>query len=210
VVFTRGRYGSSIRTKVSPTRSESAATLDVRNRLTILSKAWADLDAGERIAWSTWAATNPITDRLGAQQVLQGSAAFIQLNARILQAAGTKIVVPPIGGPPPALTSASVVSDVSSNTVTVTFAATPLAAGHCLAVWCACLDGAGRTAYKSFRKLIAVSAAAQASTLECHTLFETRFGNNLSGQNLYFDIEVWDNTTGLVSARKSCSCVVTT
>ena len=208
-VFSRGRYGPYIRNRMIPTSSQSAATLDVRGRLAYLSKYWGGLAAASKVAWKTWAATHPVIDRLGASQVLSANAAFIQLNSRIIQAAGTLITLPPVGTSPTSLTSASVVSDVSDNTYTITFAATPLAANTCLAVWAAVVDSPGREYYKNLLKLVKVSAAAQATGLNVDTQIDLRFGQNIAAQVVYMELEVWSSLTGLISGRTAISCVVT-
>lgn len=209
VVFSRGRYGSYMRVRTMPTKVQTAATLEAQGRLSFLSKAWANMDPEEKLAWGTWAQTNPVTDRLGASQVLHAAAAFNQINARILKAGGTAVDLPPVAASPPGLLTASVVSDVSSNTVTIAFTASPLAANNCLAVWAAGIDAPGRENYKSFRKLIAVSAAAQATAYNVETFFEGRFGSKVAGQRIFLDLEVWSKVTGLKSSTLSCSCIVT-
>jgi hypothetical protein len=167
------------------------------------------MEPEEKQAWRTFAQTHPVVDRLGNSQVLQPSVAFIQLNARIVQAGGTAIDLPPVGSSPPALTSASIVSDVSSHTCTITFAASPLAANHCLAVWLAFSDSPGRDYYKNLLKLVKVSAAAQTSGLNVHTEMLARFGENIALQNIFAELEVWSKLTGLVSGRVACNCAVT-
>lgn len=209
VVFSRGSYGSYLRVTTMPVRVQTAATLDVRGRFAFVSKKWAILSPENRLAWKTWAQTNPIIDRLGNSQTLAGNAAFVQLNTRILQALGAVILVPPVAGSPPGLTSASIVSDVSSHTATITFAATPLAANLCLAVWMAVCDSAGREYYRNLMKLVSVSSAAQATGLNVHTQMISRTGENVAGQRIFCELEVWSKLTGLVSGRTACDCVVT-
>ena len=208
VVFSRGRYGAYLRTAAMPTTVQSVATLSVRGRLSTLSKAWAALGATTKTAWKTWAATHPVVDRLGNSQVLQPNAAFIMLNARILQAGGTKIDLPPVKDSPPGLTALSVKAYVNTNAVTLTFAGTPLAANHCLASWVAVVDGAGRDFHANLLKLVDVSAAAQATGLEIGADVHDRFGLPIADQSLYLECEVWDKTTGLISGRSIAQTVV--
>jgi hypothetical protein len=191
-----------------PTRVVSAATSDVRNRLSGLSKAWAALDADERLAWATYAGTHPVIDRLGNSQVLQPSAAFMQLNARILQALGTQIDLPPVAASPSPVEGFSLTCYVNTKAVTLAWTSGALGASECLATRISAIDGGGRTYYRNLLKLVDVSAVAQATGLIVGTEFMNRFGVMITGQKLYAEVEVWDKVTGLISGRAAASCVV--
>lgn len=209
VVFSRGRYGPYLRTRVLPTRVSTEATRDVRGRLSSLSKAWASLDGAEQLAWKTWAETHPIVDRLGNSRVLSGSAAFIQLNARILQASGTQIDVPPtVASPAPILTLSLVVDVGVGDEATLDWTSGQTGAMECVAVWMAVVDSLGREYYRNLMKLVAVTAGAQATGIDLQAAIESRFGTSLLGQRVFVEAEVWDNATGLVSSRSACSTIV--
>jgi hypothetical protein len=208
VVFSRGRYGAYIRVRTIPTKVISAYTTDVRGRLSQLSQNWSDLDAAERDAWRTWAATNPVIDRLGNAVTLQPSAAFIQLNARILQAGGTQIDVPPVGGAPSSPLTASITASVGGGTVSVVWTPTPLTAGLHPVFWCAVLDGGARKYYRNLLKLVHVGPQEGESPHDIATELENRFGVLILGQKIYLELEVWSRTTGLRSGRIAASCEV--
>jgi hypothetical protein len=211
VVFSRGRYGSYMRVRSIPTLVQNEYTNAVRGRLSALSQAWAALDAGERIAWSTWAATNPITDRLGVQQVLQPSAAFIQLNARIIQAGGIQIDVPPISVSPAPVSGLTVTIDTGAgDAYDVGWTSGALGATECLAIWCAVVDGVGRSYYKNLKKLLQIGAGSDTTPADIETSLTARFGDPLLGQKVYIECEVWDKSTGLISGKAIANTVVVT
>jgi hypothetical protein len=208
VVASRGPYGTYFRSRVIPTKVVNDYTNAARGRLASLSQDWGALTAVQKEAWATWAATNKVTDRLGAQRVLQPSAAFIQLNARILMCGGSQISIPPVATPPTALTSLTVAADASDSTVTVTYTATPLGAGLKAAIWVAVVNSAGRKYYRNLLKLVAHTSAAQASPYAAGADVEARFGDLIEGQTIHCEVEIWDPATGLVSGRLYDSCVV--
>jgi hypothetical protein len=102
----------------------------------------------------------------------------------------------------------SLTSYVNTQAVSITFAATPLAANHCLAVRLAVIDGDGRDYYKNLLKLVKVSAGAQATGLDVGPQCLIRFGTPIAGQRVWCECEVWDKATGLVSGRSCASTVV--
>jgi hypothetical protein len=191
-----------------PTNRQSTATLDVRGRLSSLSKLWGDVIQVNRDAWKTWAASNPIVDRLGGTRTPSPSAAFIQLNARLIQAGGTQIDIPPVVACPVGITGLSAVCYVNTQALTLSWTSGALAANCCLATRVAAIDKSGRAYYVNLLKLIDISAAAQATGLNVGTELMARFGVMIAGQRLFIECEVWDKTTGLISGKTCTSLTV--
>ncbi len=207
-VFSRGRYGPYIRTRMIPTAVQTDATISTKARLTSLSKGWGALAAGDRQAWNTYAQMHPIIDRLGNSQVLSGSAMYMSINNRIIKAGGTKISVPVMTVAPDPLTTVSITAVATAQTVTIAFAATPQPAGCCLAVWLAVVDSAGRSYTKNLLKLVAVSAAAQVTPYVITTEAIARFGKLIIGQVYHAEVAIWDKTSGLRSGILPCNFTV--
>lgn len=208
VVASKNKYGAYFRSRVVPTKVSNDNTNDVRNRFSGLSKNWAALALADKEAWRTWAATNPIIDRLGDSRVLQPSAAFIQLNARILQAGGSQIDVPPLVASPAPISGLAVVADASDSTVGVSWTSGALAAGQCLAIWVAVIDSPGRSYYKNMLKLVLITAAEATTPQAAGASVEARFGSLIEGQTLHVECEVWDSVTGLISGREYVKATV--
>lgn len=201
VVASKNRYGAYLRSRVVPTKVVTDATNDVRGRLSSLSQAYAALTDAQQESWKTWAAVNPITDRLGDKRVLQPSAAFIQLNARILQAGGTQIDVPPVAAAPAAIVGLGVAAAAGAGTVAISWTSGALGANECLAVWIALVDSAGRSYYRNLLKLVKVTAAAATTPQAVGADVLLRFGTMVAGQVIHVEAEVWSDVTGLVSGR---------
>lgn len=207
-VFSRGRYGAILRIGAIPGNRITEYTVTARNRLSSLSKAWAALDPEERMSWETWAGQHPIVNRLGISQVLQGSAAFIQLNARILTAGGTQIDVPPIVGAPAPIGGTVALTGVAPSTSSLSWTSGKLAATDCLAVWGAVVYSKGRIYYKNLLKEIVVSAAEEETPLAIGTELNDRFGLLSVGSTIYLNCFVLGKTSGLLSGMTLASVVV--
>ena len=194
------RHGYYLRARVVPTKIVNEHTLAARARLADASQYWGTLTSAQQLAWNTYAESAPITDRLGSKQVLTGHGAFVQVNNRILVGSGTKILIPPLVAPPPALLTMVTTFDIGIGTSTIAFTVTPLAAGHCLYVKAAVLINPGQRYFKNRLKLIHVSAAALASPYDYQSDIEARFGALEVGHRVILMASVLDNTTGLISA----------
>lgn len=198
--YSHNRYGSYVRRRVVPIKKTTEWTLGARGRLINASQEWGSLTAAQQLAWATYAQSAPITDRLGAKQVLTGHAAFVQINNRILLGGGTMIDVPPAEAAPPALLTMVTTFDIGVGTSTIAYTTTPLAAGHCLYVQGAVITRPGVRYFKNLLKLIKVSAAALASPYDYQADLEARFGPLAVGMRVVLMAAVLDNTTGLLSA----------
>jgi hypothetical protein len=208
VVFARGRYGPYIRSRVIPTLVTSDYTDDVRGRLGTLAAAWGVLDTIEKEAWRTYAATNPIIDRLGASRILQPSAWFIKLNARILQAGGTQIDVPWVTTGPADPVGPSIVALAGAATCIVTFTAYPTGESRPAAVWLALMPLGFQGYYRNRLKLVKIARVYSAKTVDCSAEIALRFGAMVEGQHLYCECEAWNKYSGLISSRVMCETVV--
>jgi hypothetical protein len=207
-VFSHGRHGAYIRRRVIPTKTVNIYTLKVKNILTICSRAWANLDEGQRSAWCTWAQSHPITDRLGQKQVLFGAAAYTELNARLLFAGDGDISVPPTAAAPAPLTTLTAVADASAHTCVLTTAPTPLGAANRLWVNVALVNSLGVDYMENCFKLVAVSGKNQATGLGIGAALELRFGTLLEGESYVIRAGVFDSATGLMSGPKDFSAAV--
>lgn len=198
-VISHNRGGYYIRQRVIPTKVTSSYTVNVRDIMTICSRAWGALTAAQQAAWNTWAQANPVTDRLGQKQVLFGNAAYCQLNSRILQAGDTAIDVPPTGAAPSPLLTLSALAKASDQSCVLTFTATPLAAGLHLFCQAALLVNPGQNYFANLLKLVKISSAAQATGLDIGAEMVLRFGTMATGHRVKLLCSVFDGATGLMS-----------
>jgi hypothetical protein len=104
-----------------------------RQILTLLTKQWRTLTNAQQLSWNTWAQNHPVIDRFGDPIKLQGNAAFMKVNAFILNCnamqAGnlTQLALAILVAPPadPTTTPAAVISATavaSTGTINLTFA----------------------------------------------------------------------------------------
>jgi len=198
-VYSHNRAGYYIRKRVIPTKVTNTYTLGARNRLAITSQAWGGLTEAQQAAWGTWAQNNPISDRLGQSQVLFGNAAYVQLNARLLQAGDAQISLPPVDSPPAPLLTFSAALGVGADTAILTFTATPLGANDRLWVQVAVVDNPGINYFKNLLKLVDVSAKAVVTGNDIKVPLQQRFGSMIEGQRFFMLASVFSSTTGLMS-----------
>lgn len=210
IVFSRNRAGAYIRGRVHPTISQSGYALDAKATMGSVSRQWAGLDAGERAAWATWSANNPVTDRMGMKQVLAGNAAYMRLNGRLADLGIVSLDLPPVDHAPAALTAAALTADVGAGAFEVVFATTPLSAGDCIWVQAAVTEGPNQAYVKNRLKFIGSCAAALASPLVSITqpadyamtllaAVESRFGTLSPGQLVTLYLSVFSTVTGQIS-----------
>lgn len=93
-VFSHGRFGAYMRSRVIPTNPATAGQVLARNRMSSLSNRWLNtLTAAQRAAWETYGANVPVTNRIGQQIFLTGLNWYIGCNALRDQADGTIVRV---------------------------------------------------------------------------------------------------------------------
>jgi len=209
IVHSRNRYGAYIRGRVHPTIATSGIALQTKARLSMTSQEWADLLEPTKKMWGTWAANNPITDRLGEKQVLAGNAAYIKLNALWRLIVGTQMLTPPSGNGPAPLTGMSLTGDIGAGTTLISFDPMPLGATERLAFRAAVTEGAGKRYVKNLLKLCGWSSPAPAAGYDYQSETEARFGTLKVGQYVTIEAFVYDSGSGLWSLPLSARVVIT-
>jgi len=198
-VFSHNRGGTYIRNGTIPKKVLSPAAIAAKARLTTLSRQWQAIAADDRMAWTTWAATNPITNRLGGKTVLAPHMAYMQLNARLNLGGFAEISLPPITPAPAPLTSLSLACAAGAGTAVLTTAPTPVGATLALWVEAAVVDLPSQTYLENIWKTIEVSSINQATGMDVAATLENRFGSMMEGQIVHVRVSVIDSLTGLLS-----------
>lgn len=122
--FSKGRYGSYSRQKVSPVQPRTARQLAQRAIFSEASQGWRSLTSAQRAQWDTWAGNHPVVNVFGDAQTLAGNAAYVRVNAMRRTAGIATTAAPPADETPvPNASDAPAVG--STQTVTVTFDAAP-------------------------------------------------------------------------------------
>lgn len=163
MVFTKSKYGNTIRKRVKPTNPKSTLQVTNRGNFKIASQAWDALTQTLQAAWVAWAASNSTTDKFGGTKALSANAAFVRyqrLRATVGLALSTA-VPGPIGAYPPAPTAAAAVS--STGVVTLTTPVQSASAGWYIVHTTPGLK-AGATYAGSKQRIAGVVASAAAAT----------------------------------------------
>ena len=207
-VFSRNRYGAYVRNRAIPVSPNTEYQAAAKDYLAQASQNWRALDAAVRLQWATWAASNPVTDNLGQQQILQGNAAYVQLATRMLQMGQALPTAPPTAAAPAALVTFISTWDAGAAGMAITFTATPLGATERLWMYAAVTNSPARTYIRNLRKLVTISDAAQATGFDPQDDIETRFGTLAAGQVVTLEAAVADEDTGLISSFRRTSGVI--
>lgn len=208
-VYSHNRYGVYTRNRTIPTNPQTTFQLGTRANLGNLSTAWSGLTSAQRLAWEEWARQNPITDRLGQQQILQGNAAYIQLNARLLADGAAAVDTPPITTAPDALITLLSEGDIGTADFELNFTPTPIGAAEKLWIQAAVTNSPAITYVKNLLRFVGTSAANQATAFDTQSLIEARFGALVVGVTVHQWVSVLDTASGQLSPPRRTSVVVT-
>jgi len=200
VVFSRNRGGDYVRNGPSPTNPQTEYQVAVRNALAAASSAWDDLTDDQRMAWRSWANDNPVRNRIGESIRLQGNAAFVALNSRLVQTGSAVVDTPPLVSAPDPLLTVTGSFDIGAGDFQLAYTATPLAAGMKLWVVGCLVTSAGINNVKNRLRHFFTSAAAAASPAAVESAFGTRFGTPVAGQYAWLRAGVLDSTNGQLSS----------
>lgn len=198
-VFSHNRGGAYIRRRAIPTNPKTIYQDFIRAIVAGASMQWQNRTDVQKAAWSTWAATNPITNALGASVTLSGHQAYVQLNTRLVSHGLSGILVPPVGEAPEGPLTFDLTADIGPGGVEIAYTATPLAADVLLSVDAAVVNSAGITNVNNRWKRIGFTAAAAASPFDIAALVPVYFGTLAEGQILHVRGRALGTTTGLYS-----------
>ena len=207
-VFFRGVGGPAIRSYAVPVNTVSSYKTFIQGITTTLSQAYGALSAGNKTAWSTWAATHPQSNRIGQQITLQANAAFMKLNHIILELGAPQIDVPPIDTPPTVVSGQAIVAAETGQSVSVSWTSGAVGANEHVIVWIALLDSLGVTNYSNRLRLVQYGGGAGVTPADVAAEVIARFGTLIAGQAIKCEIEVWDDLTGLRSATVFTEAIV--
>lgn len=210
-VFSHNRYGAYIRARSVPTISTTTYALNAKARLSAKTAEFRDLTPAQRLSWQEWANQNPIVGPLGDTQILTGHAAYVALNVRLdLLPTPTTIDVPPIVPAPAALTTLSLTGDIGAGSVTAVYTPTPVGAALHVYLQAALVNSASINYIRNYLRLVAVSAANQASPYDIESVLAARLGTITVGQILHVQASVLDGATGLLSPPLRAKVTITT
>ena len=209
-VFTKTRFGSMIRRKVSPTQPRSGSQMNVRAGFTALSKLWSGASmATYRAAWIALAEGYPIKDVFGNSQKLTGHQMFVRLN-RALQTAGVAtLLIPPAtlsalypgaltlaktGGPPITALTVQPATYATATEATVIFATGGISPGRA---------NAGAR-YRMVKMVSGVIAAP----IDIFAQYVTKFGTPIIGRQIFIRVLYVTLATGAQSLGSEAAITI--
>lgn len=203
IVYSKNKFGSYTRRKVSPANPNTPSQSAVRSSFSALSKAWSGtLTQAERAAWISFAATYPRTDVFGNSIIITGLNMYISLNQRLVQIGAAQISTPP---------PSNVVTPITFNYST--FAA--VASGNNITLSATGGGGTDTNVYvfghpqlapgriptmSKFRYIYTNPTPGTFPTnMQFGTAYKAKFGSWSAGQNIACLVASIDNTSGLVT-----------
>jgi len=119
LIFNTWRTVSTVKIFRSPSQPRTARQLIVRAFLSTCSRAWAALDASEKLSWTTWANGHTVADWTGQQIRMTGADAYTRHSTRLLDQ-GKSVVdtAPSVAGP---ASPAAVVCTPGAGQVSIAF-----------------------------------------------------------------------------------------
>lgn len=195
-VFSKNRGGAYVRTKVTPVNGQTIYQTAVRNRLTSFAQGWRGLTDAQRASWNAAVDNYKGTDIFGDVKTPSGINLYIKLNSNLSEANIAAISSPPLPSAVTAITALTVVCDFSAQSVTVTFAPTPVPAGMSYILKATKQVSPGVKFVKSLYTTIDVYAPADASPQVSSSEYIAHFGSLILGTKIGFSLHAVNNTTG--------------
>jgi hypothetical protein len=183
-VFSKNRYGSYVRTKVTPVNPQSTAQQAARNRLSTNSQAWRGLTETQRQAWINAAANFPFTDIYGNSKTLSGQTLYVKLNTNLAIIGLPAIADAPSPVAIPALNSL-ILTATDVPAFSVAFDPTPVPADFVIAWSATGSVTPGKSFVKNLFRFIGTNAEASGSPSNLLTQYQAVHGNPVAGQKIF-------------------------
>lgn len=200
IVYSKNRYGSYIRAKVSPVQPRTQAQVEARNSFRLLAQKWAnELTESQRAAWETFAKDHKVTDVFGNSLELSGISMFQRVNRGIMEVGGNIVVNAPSNFSVDSITSASVVASVADQKLEISFEAT----GNnfdTLYVWATEALPSGVNYVKNRLRMISDYEIGNMSPQNLFSQYVSRFGMPSVGQRIGLLVSTLNQSNGATSA----------
>lgn len=195
-VFSKNRYGSYVRTKVTPVNPQTTAQQNQRNRLATNSQAWRGLTEAQRQGWINAAPSFPITDIFGNQKVLSGNVLFVQLNNNLESAGAARLTAAPTPVEIPALSLVALESDAATQTLELEFDPAAVPAGFKICIQATGNIAPGINFVKNRFRTIGYLDPAAASPADISAMWATAHGALQEGMKVFVRAFMVSTTTG--------------
>ena len=197
-VFTKTRFGSMARRKVSPIQPRSAAQMNVRASFTGLSKGWGGLGDPARAAWIAFTNNYASKDVFGASHFLTGHQMYVRLNRALATIGIAALATPPANltvnypGPITITHDGPPVTTISMNW------ANPGSVGgsESCVVFATAPQSAGRSTPGAKFRFIQFSAPGLTGPYSLYADYVTKFGAPPVGSKIFFRAFLTKTTNG--------------
>lgn len=207
-VFSKNRYGSYVRTKVTPVNPQTAAQQLVRNRLATNSAAWRALTQAQRDGWINAAPNFPVIDIFGNSKILSGNALYVQMNNNLAAIGVAAISDAPAPASVPALVLTSLTAAAGSPALSLVFTPTPVTTGFSLLVEATPNVGPGILYVKNKFRVTEAIAAASSSPANLLTAYALKFGNPVEAMRISVRVRFINATTGQAGIPVTVTAIV--
>lgn len=184
-VFSKNRYGSYVRTKVTPVNPQTTSQQNARGILSSVSQGWRGLTEGQRQSWISASPNFPFTDIFGNAKILSGSALYAKLNTRLINAGASALDTAPTPVSIPTITGLSITADASTGIVTVDIDDTTVPADMALVIETTGNVPPGRYFVKNLFRKVVTKAAASTIPVTITTEFANIHGVPVEGQSIF-------------------------
>ena len=184
-VVSKNRYGSYIRTKVTPVNPQTDAQQAARNRLSTNSQAWRGLTEDQRQGWIDAAINFPFTDIFGNTKTLSGQALYVKLNSNLNIVGQPSIADAPSPVAIPALETIGLTAAAGVAAVSLAFTPTPVPANMVLVVQMTGNVTPGKSFVKNLFRQVDAIAPGAASPVDELVQFQAVHGNPVEAQKIF-------------------------
>ena len=208
-VFSKNRYGSYVRTKVTPVNPQSTAQMAVRSNLSALSASWRALTEAQRKGWIDSAVNFPTTDIFGNSKILSGNALYVGLNTNLISvgASGIDDAPAPQGFPP--LTIDIVTATAGTQALSISFSPTPVDANFAILLQATGNVGPGKSFVKNLYRVIATIPSAGSSPFNALADFTAVHGALVEGQKIFVRASLVSLLSGQKGLPSQAETIVT-
>ncbi len=210
--FSRSKFGSTQRGKVSPIQPGATKQGQARNLLSWVSQVWSTvLSVSDRAQWNSYALTNPQTNVFGQTSYLSGHQLFVRCSSNIFRTGGAISNTPPATTSQVGLITLSLTTGSSGGgTFDLTFTAPTLPGSANLYVFATNNLSPGISYVNNQLRFIGFQPLA-ASPQHFISEWKATFGNvnPRAGMKQFVLAAIVDNVTGLSSAGIIASAIST-
>lgn len=206
-VFSKNRYGSYVRNKVTPVNPRTTYQQNQRQMLGNLSSSWRGLTEAQRQAWRTATQNFPQKDIFGQTKFLAGNVLFISLNKNLINAGQSTIDDPPAPVAIPELIVTDLTAAAGTPAISFDITPTTIPTGFALFVKATPNVGPGRVFVKNLLRFIGVETATTGS-VDITNDWTDRFGTPVEGQRITVQGFLVSETTGQAGVPSETTAIV--